>query len=127
MTAGRLTLTQSRIAGGVWEGVLTGSGYAGTLEALHQGHKLDGLSVTPVPGEAGSHLVRLAIPASILSEGVQTVLLQAGGEVLASFTLIAGVPLEEDLRAEISLLRAELDLLKKAFRRHVVETAKFLK
>ena len=49
--------------------------------------------------------------------------MQAGGEVLASFTLVAGVPLEEDLRAEISLLRAELDLLKKAFRRHVTETA----
>lgn len=126
MTAGRMTLTQSRIAGGVWEGVLTGAGDAGTLEALHQGRKLEGLSVTPVPDEAGNHVVRLAIPASILNEGVQTVLLQAGGEVLASFSLIAGVPLEEDLRAEISLLRAELDLLKKVFRRHVAETAKFL-
>jgi hypothetical protein len=124
MTAKRMTLTQSRIAGGVWEGVLTGAGDTGVLEALHQGRRLEGLSVTPLPGEAGSHLVRLAIPASILSEGVQTVLLQAGGEVLASFTLVAGVPLEEDLRAEISLLRAELDLLKKAFRRHVTGTAR---
>ena len=123
MTAKRMTLTQSRIAGGVWEGVLTGTGDPGVLEALHQGRKLEGPSITPVPGEAGSHTVRLSIPASILSEGVQTVLLQAGGEVLASFTLVAGVPLEEDLRAEISLLRAELDLLKKAFRRHVTETA----
>jgi hypothetical protein len=123
MTAKRMTLTQSRIAGGVWEGVLSGAGDPGLLEALHHGRKLEGLLVTPVPGEAGSHMVRLAIPSSILSEGVQTVLLQAGGEVLASFTLVAGVPLEEDLRAEISLLRAELDLLKKAFRRHVTETA----
>jgi hypothetical protein len=123
MTAKRLTLTQTRIANGVWEGVLTGAIGADALEASHQGQRLEGLTVTPVAGQSGSHAVKLPIPATVLSEGVQTVLLQASGEVLASFTLIAGVPLEEDLRAEISLLRAELDLLKKAFRRHVAETA----
>jgi hypothetical protein len=31
--------------------------------------------------------------------------------------------MEEDIRAELDLLRAELDLLKRAFRRHCVETA----
>jgi hypothetical protein len=123
MTAKRLTLTQTCIANGVWEGVLTGAIGADALEASHQGQRLEGLTVTPVAGQSGSHAVKLPIPATVLSEGVQTVLLQAGGEVLASFTLIAGVPLEEDLQAEISLLRAELDLLKKAFRRHVAETA----
>jgi hypothetical protein len=117
-----MTLTQTRIASGVWEGVLTGPGKPDALEALHQGRRLEGLTVTPVPDGTESHLVRLAIPAAILNEGVQTVSLQSGGEVLASFTLIAGVPLEEDLRAEIGLLRAELDLLKKAFRRHVAGT-----
>jgi hypothetical protein len=30
--------------------------------------------------------------------------------------------LAEDIRAEMDLLRAELDLLKQAFRRHCVET-----
>jgi hypothetical protein len=123
MTARRMALTQTRIAGGIWEGVLTGSGKPDALEALHQGRRLEGLTVTPAPDAAEGHLVRLPIPAAILGEGVQTVLLQAGGDVLASFTLIAGAPLEEDLRAEIGLLRAELDLLKKAFRRHVAETA----
>jgi hypothetical protein len=123
MTARRIALTQTRIADGIWEGVLTGSGNPGQLEALHQGRRLEGLTVMPAPNAAESHLVRLPIPPAILSEGVQTVLLQSGDDVLASFTLIAGAPLEEDLRAEISLLRAELDLLKKAFRRHVAETA----
>jgi hypothetical protein len=118
----RLTLTQTRIAQGVWEGVLAGAGKPPDLEASHQGKPLAGLMVTPMPGQPESHAVRLAIPTTLLNDGVQTVLLKAGGEVLASFTLIAGVPLEEDLRAEISLLRAELDLLKKAFRRHVAET-----
>ena len=41
---------------------------------------------------------------------------------LAQFTLVAGQPLDEDIRAELSLLRAELDLLKRAFQRHVRES-----
>jgi len=69
--------------------------------------------------------VRLPIPAAILSEGVQTILFRdpASGETLARLTRVTGVPLEEDLRAELDLLRAELDMLKRAFRRHCVETA----
>ena len=122
MTAKPLTLTQTGIVNGVWQAVLTGAATPPALEALHQGRKLDGLTVTAVPGQSGTHLVQLAIPATVLNEGVQTVLLRTGDDVLASFTLVAGVPLEEDLRAEISLLRAELDLLKKAFRRHAAKT-----
>ncbi len=117
-------LTQTRIVNGVWEGVLTGAQGAGPgVEAWHQDRKLAGVRVTPVPGQEGSHAVEVPIPSWVVAEGVQTVLLRVGGEVLAQFTLIAGVPLEEDLRAEISLLRAELDLLKRAFRRHCAETA----
>ena len=41
---------------------------------------------------------------------------------LGDFTLIAGEPLADDLRAEVELLRAELDMLKRAFRRHCLET-----
>lgn len=123
MAAKHLTLTQTRIADGVWEGVLTGAVGADRLEASHQGRRLEGLTLSPVAGQTGTHAVRLPIPASVLSEGVQTVLIKADGDVLASFTLVAGQPLEEDLRAEIALMRAELDLLKKAFRRHVAETA----
>ena len=122
--AERLELTQTRIANGVWEGVLTGSGAVlPALEALHQGQRLDGLSVMSIQGQPGSHAVRLPLPPAILSEGVQTVILRAGGEVLHHLTLVVGVPLEEDIRAEVSLLRAELDLLKRAFRRHSAETA----
>lgn len=119
-----ITLTQTRIAQGIWEGVLSGvDGAVPTIGARHQDRALEGLEVTPVAGKPGRFALRLPIPPAILGEGVQTVLLHAGDEVLAQFTLIVGVPLEEDLRAEISLLRAELDLLKRAFRRHCVETA----
>ncbi len=116
------SLTQTRIAGGVWEGVLTVAGEAPPIQALHQGRALEGVEVTPLPGKPGRHAVRVPIPAAILTEGVQTVLLQAGDTVLAQFSLIAGTPLDDDLRAEIGLLRAELDLLKRAFRRHCAET-----
>lgn len=118
-----ITLTQTHIAGGAWEGELAGvAGDAPAVEAWHQDRTLDGVEVTPLPGKPGRFSVRLAIPTTVLAEGVQTVLLRVGGEVLAQFTIIAGVPMEEDLRAEISLLRAELDLLKRSFRRHCTET-----
>ncbi len=121
--AERLELTQTRIANGVWEGVLTGAIATPPVEALHQGQAIEGLTVTAIPGQAGSHAVRLPLPPAILSEGVQTVILRAGDEVLHHLTLVVGVPLEEDIRAEVSLLRAELDLLKRAFRRQSAETA----
>jgi len=122
--ASHLTLTATRIAAGVWEGVLAGAtGTVSVVEALHQEKALDGVEVAPLPGKPGQYVVKVPIPAAALNEGVQTFLLRVDGEVLAHFTVIAGVPLEEDLRAEISLLRAELDLLKRAFRRHCAETA----
>ena len=119
-----LQLTQTRIRAGVWEGNLTGVDAAPPLEVLHLEQVLPGLSVTEVPGRAGNWLVRVPIPAEVLSEGVQTFVIRAAGsdETLAHFTVVTGVALEDDLRAEIDLLRAELDLLKRAFRRHCVET-----
>ena len=118
----QITLTQTSIADGWWEGVLSGTDDELPVEAWHQDRRIEGVEVTQLAGKSG-WAVRVPIAASALSEGVQTVLLKVGEDVLASFTIVAGVPLEEDLRAEISLLRAELDLLKRAFRRHCAETA----
>jgi hypothetical protein len=117
-------LTKTRIRAGVWEGVLTGAGALPRLEALHLGQPVPGLSVTPLPDRAGEHAVRLPIPAALLSDGVQTFVLRdaATEAVLTHFTIVTGVALEEDIRAEVDLLRAELDMLKRAFRRHCLET-----
>lgn len=121
--AQELKLTQTRIRAGVWEGVLSGAGaQPPKLEVLHLEKPLAGVTVLPVPGREGDHAVRVPIPAEVLSEGVQTFLIRAGGETLAHFTVITGVAMEDDLRAEIDLLRAELDMLKRAFRRHCLET-----
>jgi hypothetical protein len=116
-----MTLTATRIVAGVWEGALTGAGAeAPVVEVTHLGRALDGVAL--VPGPPGSFVVRVPIPVEALSDGVQTFLIRAAGETLGHFTVIAGMPLEDDLRAEIDLLRAELDLLKRAFRRHCAET-----
>jgi hypothetical protein len=119
-----ITLTQTRIRAGVWEGVLTGAGESPRIEAVHQEAVLPDVTVTPVPGRAGDHAVRVPIPVTALSEGVQTFVLRdpGTGERLSHFTIVTGVPLEQDIRAEVDLLRAELDMLKRAFRRHCLET-----
>jgi hypothetical protein len=118
-----IALIQTRIAAGVWEGVLSGEGTtAPVLVALHGGREIEGVTLLPVPGKAGQYAVRVPIPVWALNEGVQTFVLQSGGATLTQFTLVAGRPLDEDIRAEVSLLRAELDLLKRAFQRFARES-----
>jgi hypothetical protein len=60
----------------------------------------------------------------LIGDGAQTFLIfdKDTGETLDSFTIIAGDAVSDDIRAEVALLRAELDLVKRAFRRHCVET-----
>lgn len=121
--AQELTLTRTRLAGGVWEGILSGAkGDAPPVEALVDGQRIDGVDVTPLAGKPVRFAVRLAIPASVIRDGVQTIVLQSGGSVLAGITLIAGETADDDTRAELTLLRAELDLLKRAFQRHCRES-----
>jgi len=64
------------------------------------------------------------VPVSALSDGVHSFLIsdKRTGEKLNSFSILAGDPVRDDIRSELDLLRAELDMLKKAFRRHCVET-----
>lgn len=118
------SLTQTRIRAGVWEGVLTSTPDMPALEVLLLEAVLPGLTVTQVAERPGDWAVRITIPAEVLNEGVQSFLIRdkVSGETLAHFTIITGVAMEDDMRAEVDLLRAELDMLKRAFRRHCVET-----
>ncbi|WP_444453358.1 hypothetical protein ACTTAI_20000 [Rhodobacter capsulatus] len=113
-------LEESRIIAGRWEGVWAGASEP-AFQIVHQARALPGLACDGL-GD-GRWRLSLPIPVELLSDGVQTFLLQADGETVGSFTILSGQPLEADLRAELDLLRAELDLLKRAFRRHCVETA----
>ena len=116
-------LSKTRIRAGVWEGVLSGTDKP-TLDVRHQEAEVSGVTVTAIPDRPGEWAVRVPVPVAVLTEGVQTFLIRdrSTGETLAHFTIITGVPMEDDLRAEVDLLRAELDMLKRAFRRHCVET-----
>jgi len=124
-----LTLTKTRLYSGIWEGHLAHAAGADsappTIAAYHLEAELPDVAVEPISDAPGHWIVKVPVPASILSDGVQTVTITepSSGDTLASFSLVAGDPLDEDLRAEISLLRAELDMLKRAFRRHCLETA----
>ena len=119
------TLTKTRIRAGVWEGVLSGPTEHPSLEVLLLGAPVAGVIVTAIPERQGEWAVRVPVPVEALSEGVQTFVIRdvATEEKLTHFTIITGVAMEEDLRAEVDLLRAELDMLKRAFRRQCLETA----
>ncbi|PTV95153.1 hypothetical protein C8J27_10597 [Rhodobacter aestuarii] len=112
-------LEQSRVRAGHWEGIWAGA-EAPDLQVSHLEKDLPDLSAEKM--ENGKWKLRLPIPPELLSDGVQTFLIRMDEETLTHFTIVTGVPLEDDLRAEIDLLRAELDMLKRAFRRHCVET-----
>ncbi len=121
------TLTRQTIKAGEYRGVLTTrTRIKGepVLEMRLLDQLLGAVTVTPDKSAKKTWNVEAPIPASALSEGVQTILVRdsQSGDTLDSFAVVAGTPLEEDLRAEIALLRAELDMLKRAFRHHCAET-----
>lgn len=122
-------LTRTRIRAGLYQGLLT------TRAKVRQEPELElrflnsipgKITLTPDPKLKKTWTVSAEIPAASISEGVQTYILsdKESGKTLDSFAIIAGSPLQEDLRAEIALLRGELDILKQAFRSHCVETSK---
>jgi hypothetical protein len=117
-----LQVTRTRIKEGRWEGVIDGADAPPEIEVLHLEKPLEGVTVTPIAGER-QFALSVPIPVESLSDGVQTYVIRAaGGEKLAAFSIVTGVPMEDDIRAEVDLLRAELDMLKRAFRRHCLET-----
>lgn len=122
-----LTLTATRLFEGVWEGVLVApdadNNFQPEILVTHLGTQIEGVSVTE-DNTKGYWAVRVPVPVEMLLDGVQTFLItdQRSGDTLTSFAVIAGEALSDDIRTEIDLLRAELDMLKKAFRRHCVET-----
>ena len=119
-------LINTRIRAGIWEGLLIGQANAPQIEVVHLDVPLKDVRVTADTAQPGQWAVQVPIPLQALSDGVQTFVIRdaSTGTKLAHFTVIAGAALEDDIRSELDLLRAELDLLKRAFRRHCVETAR---
>lgn len=118
-------ITKTRFFAGVWEGVVTcevDPELKPEIEVSHLGHPID-VVLTASPNKKEEWVLRIPVDPTLLSDGVQVFLIsdQITGEKLGSFTIITGEPLEDDIRAETELLRAELDMLKRAFRRHCLE------
>ncbi|MEM7075493.1 MAG: hypothetical protein AAGA28_00255 [Pseudomonadota bacterium] len=119
-----LTLTKTRLFEGVWEGILTGDpGLRPDVTVTHLQDSVPDVEVFDAE-QPGEWVLRIPVPPDRIADGVQTfVISETGtGEALGSFSLIAGDALGDDIRAEVSLLREELDMLKRAFRRHCLET-----
>lgn len=123
-----LTLTPTHFTAGVWEGELTctgGQADVPRISVTHLGRSLPDVTLTPATGPApltGRWLLRIAIPAETLSEGVQTYVIRTedpDAPVLGQFCIAAGEMLEEDLRSEVAQLRAEVDMLKQIMRRSI--------
>lgn len=119
---GTPTFINTQIKAGVWQGDLAGaSDTTPALQVMHLGNRLDGLTAT-YDTTHSVWRVRVQIPTELINDGVQTfAITDAAGITLSSFSLVAGEPLADDLRAEIALLRGELEMLKKAFRHHCAE------
>lgn len=122
-----ISLTKTRIHAGIWEGVLlvpADQDAPPQIEVTHLERPILGHALTEDADTPGTWHLRIAIPPDTLGDGVQTFLILNAetGETLDQFSIITGEPLQADVRAEVDLLRAELDMLKRAFRRHCVET-----
>lgn len=119
-------LSKTRLFEGVWEGVLTAvdeNTEQPDLGVTHLDKPLGELRLKET-GEPNQWSVRVPIPIELIGDGAQTFLIfdRDTGETLDSYTIIAGDAVSEDIRAEVALLRAELDMVKRAFRRHCAET-----
>jgi hypothetical protein len=116
-------LVQLRLQNGVYEGILT-SPVMPELELVQGGAVIAVARVVPDADRPGCYRVTADLPSTVLSEGVQVVSFRSthNGDILARLTFMSGSLLDEDIRAEVALLRDELEMLKRAFRQHCVAT-----
>ena len=122
-----LTLSKIRFRNGLWEGRIQGKpAYGGrpSVEVRLDDELLEDVRLTEGEVEKQWNLY-IQIPQRAVSEGVHTFVVYdtARDSKLGDFTLIGGDPANDTIQAEVELLRAELDMLKRAFRRHCLETS----
>ena len=108
------------VSGGCWMGQLACDAPPDRLAVVHRGQVVAEARLAPA-GE-GAWSVAADLPGAVIDQGVHGLLLVAGpgdaaAQVLGRLTLIAGTAAGDELLAEVAQLRAELDLLKREFRR----------
>ena len=112
-------ITKTEFSGGSWRGMVEAK-KTPKLCVTHQGRAIEGISLikSEVPNQWA---LRIPVPVWSIGDGVQTFLIEdiVTGDVLESFAVASGEVLRDDFRSEISLLRAELDVLKTVMRRNL--------
>ena len=119
----KFELIRTCLKNGRYEGTLTTSGRRVKVPALQITLPDSSLMDVEITRDGKGWALKADLPDFPLTEGVQTyhVRVVGTGEILDSFAVIAGDPATDDLRGDLELLRAELDMLRRAFRAHVVE------
>ncbi|MEX5563798.1 hypothetical protein SM764_10290 [Pseudophaeobacter sp. 1A16562] len=122
-----LTVTKIRFRNGKWEGRISNAPVTGTppnIRVLYLDQPVEQVALSEGSRDGEWELV-ITVPTEAIADGVHSFVITdaAADQTLAHFTLIGGDVAAEDMRCEVELLRAELDMLKRAFRRHCVETA----
>ena len=107
---------------GIWRGLLTvAQGSASpTLRVELNGALVEDTTITDGPSEC-EWIINIPIPRHAIGDGVYTYTIFIDNDTvpIASFCMTAGRAMEYDLQAEVALLREELEILKRAFRRHI--------
>ena len=122
MSDAEFQLSRIGVSNGVWTAVLslpTAPADPPVIDAVHRGRKLTSVKVSDA-GAPGCFRLSFEIPGGILNDGTEAILIVDAGEetVLGAITVGVDCPDTNELVDEVALLRAELDLLKRAFRRH---------
>lgn len=111
---------------GCWSGVLNAAQAPRRVAVLHHAQIVAEADISPAGPDRWT--IRARLPASLLSDGIHSLSLIAddgaegagnGGarRELGRVALLAGSVLADDLMVEVQHLRAELELLKREFRR----------
>lgn len=115
------------VEAGVWSGSLTAPERPARVCVICRGEAVAEADLTRTDGPGWA--VRVPLPAALIGDGIASLILvaddsgQPGSPVgaasvrLARLSIAAGKVLDEDAAAEIAALRAELELLKREFRR----------
>jgi len=121
----RWTVSTASLDSGTWQVTLAPVGHAGdSAPRLKATHRSRPVALPDFERAETGWSMRLRLPDAMLSDGVQTLLLTDAetGAAVGSCHVSAGRVLDGDLLAEMSQLRAELDLLKRSFRKHCADS-----
>jgi hypothetical protein len=120
----QMKLTKTTFSEGLWSGVLEGV-TGSDVPDLSVGNHDRTLSDVTVEKEADreSWIVRIPVPSNAIGDHGELFLIsdRSTGAKLGSFAVYTDATLGLSLKTEVDLLRAELDMLKRAFRRHCSE------